>query len=97
VRSAVQVVTNVGVPVGGIEPQASVEWKGMIELVDPLAGVVDGRRDVRSYRGRRRDPRLAASPRQRERCCVGTAPSRNPAWTFGLFTLAVLALKVFRS
>jgi len=69
----VHVVAYVGVAIGGIIPQARVKWKRVIKLVDPLARVVDGRRNVRSRRwlGQRqrgralnwRDVRAAAASR----------------------------------
>jgi hypothetical protein len=46
----VEVVAYVGVAVGGIIPQAAVEWERLIKLIDPLAGIVDGRRNVRTRR-----------------------------------------------
>src|SRR5882757_7987179 len=49
-RLPVEIVAYVGVAIGRIEPQATVEWKGMIELRDPLARVADGWRNVRGYR-----------------------------------------------
>src|SRR4249920_1324516 len=53
-RLSVEIVAQVGVAVGGIVPQALVKLKGLIELTNPLAGVADGRRVVRS--GNRRLP-----------------------------------------
>jgi len=45
-----EVVADVGVAVGGIKPQAPVERKRVIELVDLRAGVTDGRRNVNTRR-----------------------------------------------
>ena len=45
-----EVVADVGVAVGGIMPQALVEWKRVIKLVDLRAGVIDGRGNVDTRR-----------------------------------------------
>src|SRR5207245_6406577 len=45
-----EVVADVGVAVGGIKPQAPVEWKRLIQLIDLGAGVGDGRRNVNAGR-----------------------------------------------
>jgi hypothetical protein len=47
-RLSVEIVAQVGVAVGGIVPQALVKLKRLIDLTNPLAGVADGRRVVRS-------------------------------------------------
>src|SRR5262249_43944466 len=43
----VEIIANVGVAVGGIEPQAAVQRERRIQLIDPLARIGDGRRNVR--------------------------------------------------
>jgi hypothetical protein len=68
-----EVVAYVGVAVSGIIPQAPVKWKRLIKLVDPLAGVIDGRRNVRGRRRlgqRQRWCRREAEPRER---CGGSS------------------------
>ena len=50
--SAVQVVAYVSIAIGRIIPQTSVQWKGLIKLVDALAGVIDGGWVVRGDRWR---------------------------------------------
>jgi hypothetical protein len=54
-RSAVQVVADVGVAAGRVVPQTAVERKRMIKLVDPLAGIIDGGWVVSGNRRRRCD------------------------------------------
>jgi hypothetical protein len=90
----VEVVAYVGVAVGGIIPQAAVEWERLIQLVDPLAGIVDGRRNVRTRR------RLG----QRQRWCalnwrdVGTAAAaRGEAGTFRALAWLLLLLPAGRA
>ena len=68
-----EIVAYVLVAICGIVPQAPVEWKRLIKLLDPLAGVVDRRRNVgrRGGLGQRqrwcalnwRDVRTAAAAR----------------------------------
>src|SRR5262249_15797438 len=45
-----EVVADVGVAVRGIEPQAPVKWKRLIQLIDLRAGVGDGRWNVNAGR-----------------------------------------------
>src|SRR5262249_57243515 len=45
-----EVVADVGVAVGRIKPQAPVNWKRVIKLVDLCAGVIDGRWNVDTRR-----------------------------------------------
>src|SRR5262245_64401089 len=46
----VEIIANVGVAVGGIEPQAAVQRERRIQLIDPLARIGDGGRNVRACR-----------------------------------------------
>jgi hypothetical protein len=96
-RSAVQVVAYVGIAVSGIIPQASVELKRLIELIDPLARVIDRRWVVRRNSRWRDNARGAASVGYRNRRDIDAATSWNFARTFGAFALAVFAFRFFRS
>src|SRR6266705_5077166 len=86
-RLAVQVVAYIGIAVSGIIPQAPVELKRLIELIDPLARVIDWRWVVRRDSGRlhRQGGRSWKTSHRGNRRNEGGAPSRDVDAAFCLF------------
>ena len=69
------VVADIGIAVGGIIPQARIEGKRLVQLVDLRAGIADRRRDVDTHR------RLGPPQRWYGLICrdVRTAAASHPA------------------